>query len=128
MIGVWRKMHNEELHASQSSTSKIRMIKSRKTRWAGHIARMGAKMNAYRIFVGKPVGKRSVGRPRCRRENNLKMCLKVVWTVLAQERDQWKGLVNMVMILRVPLNVGKLLSNCKTDSFSRRVQLHGVSI
>jgi hypothetical protein len=94
VTGDWRKLHNEELYAFYSSASIIRMIKSRSMRWAGHIAHMGAKMNAYRILVGKPEGKRPLGRPRRRWVDNNKMCPKgirwggVEWTVLAQDRDQ----------------------------------------
>jgi hypothetical protein len=62
----WRKLHNEELHNLYSSTSIIRIIKSRRVRWAGHVARMGEKRNVYRLLVGKPEGKRPLGRPRRR--------------------------------------------------------------
>jgi hypothetical protein len=64
VTGGWRKLHNEEFHILYSSQSISRMIKSRGMRWAGHVARMGAKRNAYRILVGKPEGKRPLGRPR----------------------------------------------------------------
>jgi hypothetical protein len=64
VVGGWRKLHNEELHNLYCSPSIIRMIKSRWKRWAGHIARMGEKINAYRILVGKAEGKRPLGRPR----------------------------------------------------------------
>jgi hypothetical protein len=66
VTGGWRKLHNEELHNLYSSPSIIRMIKSRRMRWAGHVARMGPKRNAYRIFVQKREGKRPLGRPRRR--------------------------------------------------------------
>jgi hypothetical protein len=66
VTGDWRKLHNEELHKLYSSPSIIRMIKSRRMRWAGHVARMGKKRNAYGILVGKAEGKRSLGRPKCR--------------------------------------------------------------
>jgi hypothetical protein len=84
------------------------MIMSRRMRWAGHVARMGETGNAYRILVGKPEGKRPVGRPRHRWENTIKMDLREMgwggmdWINLAQDRDQWRALVNMVMNLRVP--------------------------
>jgi hypothetical protein len=64
-MGEWRKLHNEELCDLYSSPSIIRIIKSRRMRWAGHAARMGEKRNAYRLLVGKPDGKRPLGRPRC---------------------------------------------------------------
>jgi hypothetical protein len=64
VTGEWRKLHNEELRDLYSSPSIIRIIKSRRTRWAGHVARMGEKRNAYRLLVGKPEGKRPLRRPR----------------------------------------------------------------
>jgi hypothetical protein len=84
------------------------MIKSRRMGWAGYVARMGEKMNAYRILVGKPERKRSLGRPRRRWVDNIEMDLREIgrdgrdWIELAQDRDQWRALVNMVMNLRVP--------------------------
>jgi hypothetical protein len=82
VMGGWRKLHNEELHNLYSSPSIIRMIKSRQMRWAGHVARMGEKRNAYRILVGEPKGKRPLGRPRHRWVGNVKMDFRydgVVW-------------------------------------------------
>jgi hypothetical protein len=76
VMGDWRKLHNEELHNLYSSPNIIRMIKSRKTRWAGHVARMGEKRNAYRILVGKPEGKRPLRRPRYRWMDNVKIDLR----------------------------------------------------
>jgi hypothetical protein len=73
----WRKLHNEELHNFYSSPSTIRIIKLRRMRWAGHVARMRVKMNAYRILVGKPEGKRPLGRPRYRWVDNVKMLCKI---------------------------------------------------
>jgi hypothetical protein len=73
VTGDWRKLHNEELHNLYSSQNIIRMIQSRRTTWAGHVARMGEKRNAYRILVGKPEGKRSLGRPRRRWVDNIKI-------------------------------------------------------
>jgi hypothetical protein len=86
----------------------IRMIKSRRMRWAGHVAQMGEKRNAYRILVGMPEGKRPLGRPRRRWVDNVKMDLREIgwdggdWIDLAQDRDQWRALVKAVMNLRVP--------------------------
>jgi hypothetical protein len=106
--GGWRKLHNEELHNLYSSPSIIRIIKSRRTRWAGHVARMGEKRNVCRLLVGKPEGKRPLGRPRRRWIDNIKMDileigLSVVdWIGLAQDRSSWRALVNSVMNLRVP--------------------------
>jgi hypothetical protein len=91
---------------------------------------MGEMMrNAYGILVGKLEGKRPLGRPRRRWVNNIKMDLREIgwddmdWINLAQDRDQWRGLVNTVMNLRVPKNAGKFLSGCTIGSFSRRAQL-----
>jgi hypothetical protein len=84
------------------------MMKSRRMRWAGHVARMGEKRKAYRILVGKPEGKRPMGRPRRRWVDNITMDLGEIgwdgvdWIDLAQDRAQWRALVNMVMNLRVP--------------------------
>jgi hypothetical protein len=78
--GRWRKLHNEEIRDLYSSSSIIRIMKSRRMRWAGHVARMGGKRNAYRLLVGKPEGKRPFGRPRCRLVDNIKMDLvEVGW-------------------------------------------------
>jgi hypothetical protein len=73
VTGRWRELHNEELHNLYSSPSIIRIIKSRRTRWAGHVARMGEKRIVYRLLVGKPEGKRPLGRPRRRWIDNIKM-------------------------------------------------------
>jgi hypothetical protein len=78
VTGGWRKLHNEELHNFYSSPSIIRMIKSRIMRWAGHVSRMGAKRNAYRILVENPEGKRLLARPRRRWVNNIKLDLREI--------------------------------------------------
>jgi hypothetical protein len=86
----------------------ITIIKSRRMRWAGHVARMGEKRNAYRIWVGKPEGKRPLGRPRHRWVDNIKTDLSEIgwdgvdWIDLPQDRDQWRALVNTVVDLQVP--------------------------
>jgi hypothetical protein len=75
VTGEWRKLHNEELHNLYSSPSIIRIIKSRGMRWSGHVARMREKRNVYRLLVGKPEGKRPLGRPRRRWIDNIKIGL-----------------------------------------------------
>jgi hypothetical protein len=108
VTGGWRKLQNEELHNLYSSPSIIRIKKSRRMRWAGHVARMGEKRNVYRLLVGKPEGKRPLERPRRRWIDNIKMDLLdiglnvVDWIGLAQDRYRWRTLVNSVMNLRVP--------------------------
>jgi hypothetical protein len=80
VTGEWRKLHNEELHDLYSSPSIIRIMKARRMRWAGHVARMWEKRNAYRLLVGKPEGTRPVGRPRRRWLDNIRMDLvEVGW-------------------------------------------------
>jgi hypothetical protein len=104
MIGGWRKLHNEELRTLYCSPSIIRIMKSRRIKWAGHVARMGEKKNAYRILVGKPEGKRPLGRRRRRWEDNIRMDLREIgwggmdWIDLAQGRT----LVNIVLNLQFP--------------------------
>jgi hypothetical protein len=71
--GSWRKLHNDELHSLFSSPNVVRVIKSRRTRWEGHVARMGEGTGVYRVLVGRPEGKRPLGRPRRRWEDNNKM-------------------------------------------------------
>jgi hypothetical protein len=106
VVGGWRKLHNEELHNLYSSPSIIIIIKSR-MKWAGHVARMGEKRNAYTILVGKPEGKRPLGKTRRRWEYNITMDLREIgWggmdlIDLAQDRDRWRVLVNTVKNLRV---------------------------
>jgi hypothetical protein len=108
VTGEWRKLHNEELRDLYSSPSIIRIIKSRRMRWSRHVARMGEKMNAYRLLVGKPEGKRPLGRPRRRWVDNIRMDIREVgwgdvdWIGLAQDRNRWRALVNSVLNLRVP--------------------------
>ena len=76
--GEWRGLHNEELHSLYRSPNIIRMIKSRRLRWTGHIARMEEGRSAFKILTGKPTGKRPLGMPRCRWEDHIRMDLEVI--------------------------------------------------
>ena len=108
VTGEWRKLHNEELNDLYCSPNIMRVIKSRRMRWAGHVARMGERRGVYRVLVGNSEGKRPLGRPRRRWEDNIRMDLQEVgcgyvdWIGLAQGRDRWRTLVSAVMNLRVP--------------------------
>jgi hypothetical protein len=99
VTGGWRKLHNEELHGLFSSPSIVRVIKTKRMRWAGHVARMGEVKGAYNILVGRPEGRRPLGRPRRRWEDNIEMDLREIgfvdvdWIHLAQDRDRWRDLV-----------------------------------
>jgi hypothetical protein len=100
--------------------------------WAEHVACMGKRTGVYKVWWGKPEGKRPLGRPRLRWEDNIKMgfhevgCGDMDGIDLTQDRDRWRALVNAVMNLRVPQNAGNFLTSCKPFSFSRRTLLHGV--
>jgi len=108
VTGEWRKLYNEELNDLYCSPNILRVIKSRRMRWAGQLARMGERRGVYRVLVGKPEGKRPLGRPRSRWEDYIKMDLQEVgcgdmdWIELAQDRDRWRALVNAVTNLWVP--------------------------
>jgi len=108
VTGEWRRLHNEELNDLYCSPDIVRVIKWRRMRWAGHVGRMGEERGVYRVLVGKPEGKRRMGRPTRRWVDNIKMHLQEVecgymgWIGLAQDRDRWRTLVSAVMNLRVP--------------------------
>jgi len=108
VTGEWRRLHNEEQHDLYSSPNTVLVIKSRRMRWAGHVARMGEERGVYRVLVGKPEGRRRLGRPRRRWADNTKLDLQEVgcgymdWIGLALDRDRWRTLVSAVMNLRVP--------------------------
>jgi hypothetical protein len=102
VTGEWRKLYNEELHILYSSPNVIRQIKSRRMRWAGHVARMGKERNVYRVLMGKSEGKRPLGRPRRRWEDGIRIDLREIGLgSVAQDRDRWRDVVNTVMKLRV---------------------------
>jgi hypothetical protein len=99
LIEEWRKLHNEALNGLCSSPNIVQVIKSRRMRCVGHVARMGKRRGIYRVLVGKPGGKRPPGSSRCRWEDNIKMGLQEVgcggmdWIEVAQDRDRWRTLV-----------------------------------
>jgi len=104
----WRKLHNEELNVRYSSSSIVRVIKSRIMRRAGHVECMKESKDGYRGLVEKPEGKRPLRKSRHRCEENIKIdfqevgCEGMDWIDLAQDKDSWRALVNAVMILLVP--------------------------
>ena len=108
VTGEWRRLHNEELNDLYCSPNIVRVIKWRRMRLAGHVARMGEERGVYRVLVGKLEGRRPLGRPRRRWVNNIRVDLQEVgceymdWIGLAQDRDRWRTLVSAVMNLRVP--------------------------
>ena len=102
VTGEWRRLHSEELNDLYSSPNTVRVIKSKRMRRDGHVARMDEDRGAYRVLVGKPDGKRPLGRPRRRWLDNIRMDLQEVglgyedWIGLAQDRDRWRALVRAV--------------------------------
>jgi len=102
VTGEWRILHNEELNDLYSSPSIVRVIQSRRMRWAGHVAHMGEERGVYSVLVGKPEGRRPWGRPRHRWVDNIRMDLHEVgcgymdWIGLSQDRDRWRTLVSAV--------------------------------
>ena len=108
VTGERRKLHNVELNDLYSSPNIVRMIKSRRMRWAGHVACMAEGRGVHKVLVGKPEGKRPLGRPRRRWVNNIKMDLEEVgrgcgdWMGLAQDRDRCRALVSTAMNFGVP--------------------------
>ena len=107
VTGEWRKLHNEELR-NLYLPNIVRVVRSRRMRWAWHVARMGEGRGVHRVLVGQPEVKRPLGRPRRRWEDNIKMDLQEMgwgcgdWMELAQDRDRWRALVSAVMNFRVP--------------------------
>ena len=113
----WRKLRNEELNDAYLSPSIVWVIKSRRMRWSGHIARAMERRGVYSVLVGKPEEKRPLGSPRRRWDDNIKMHLQEVecggmdWIDQVQDSDRWLALVNAVMNLRFPYNVGNFLTS-----------------
>jgi hypothetical protein len=108
VTGEWRKLHNEELHNLYSSPDIIRQVKSRRIKWAGHVACMGEERKVYKDLVGKPEGNRPLGRPRRRWEDGIRMDLKEIglwgganWIQLAQDRGRWRAVVSAMMNVQV---------------------------
>ena len=108
VTGEWRKLHNEKLNDLYSLPNIVRVAKSRRMRWAGHVARMGEDIGVHRVLVGKSEGKRPLGKRRRRWEDNIKMDFQEVgrgrgdWMELAQDKDRWRALVSTVRDFRVP--------------------------
>jgi hypothetical protein len=106
VTGKWRKLHNEEMNDLYSLPNIVRVVKSRRMRWAGHVPHMWEERGVHRVLVGKPEGKMLLGRPRHRWEDNIKMDLQEVgggdWMELALDRDRWRALVSKVKNLHVP--------------------------
>ena len=104
----WKRFHNEELHSLYRSPNIVRVIKSRRFRWAGHVASMEESRSAFKILTGKPTGKRPLGRPSLRWEDNIRMDLDEIGINAgnrvdsAQDVDYWRVLVNAALNLRVP--------------------------
>jgi hypothetical protein len=100
-------LYNDELHSLYTSQNIVRVIKSRKLRWVGHVARMGEGRGVYRVLIGRAEGKRPLERPRHRWEDNIKLDLREIrvdganWLRVAQDRFQWRAFVNTVMNLLV---------------------------
>jgi hypothetical protein len=101
-------LRNDELHDLYSSPNIVRVIKSRRMRWAGHVARMGEGRSVYKVLVGRPKGKRPLGRPRRRWEDNIKIDVREIgidwanWIQLSQDKVQWRAFVKTVMDLQIP--------------------------
>jgi len=117
VTGERRTLHNEELNDLYSSPNIARVIKSRKMRWFGHVARMSEERGVYRVLLGKPEGRRPLRRPRRRWVDKIRMDLQELgcgymgWIGLAQYRDRWRMLVSAVMNLRVLWNAGNFLTS-----------------
>jgi hypothetical protein len=132
VAGGWRRLHNEELRNLNLSLNIILVVKSKTMRGARHVASMGER-NTYNIVVGKPEGKRPLGRPSRRCDDNIRMDLRETgwevldWMNLTYVRVHWRVIINAVMNLRVPLKTESFLTIRETISFSKMTLLHAVS-
>jgi hypothetical protein len=129
--GSWRKLHNDELHSLYSSPNIVRVIKARRMRWAEHVARMGEGRDVYRVLVGRPEGKRPLGRPRSRWEDNIKMELREVgidganWIRLGQDRVRWRAFFEHDNVPSGSVKkAGYSLTSRVTISFSNNILHH----
>ena len=113
----WRKLHNEELNDLYSLSKIVRVTKSRRIRWSGHVVRIGERRGVYRVLVRNPEGKTQLEKPRHSWEDNIKMNLQELgfggmdWIELAQDRDSWRAFVNAVMKIRAPYNAWYFLTS-----------------
>jgi hypothetical protein len=126
VTGEWRKLHNKELTDLYSLPIIVRVVKSRRMRCVGHAARIGEERGVHRVLVGKPEGKRPLGRPRHRCEDNIKMVLQEVGRgrgdliELAQDRDEWQAVVSTIKkTFGFHKNAGDFLTSCKDCSASQ---------
>ena len=130
--GQWRKLHNEQLYGLYFSPNVIRVIKSKRMWWVGHVARIGDRRGAYRVLADAPGAKRPFCKPMHREDDNIKMdpqeikCGGKDWSDLSQDRNRWWAFVNAVMNVQLAWNAGNFLTGWGPVSSSRRILLRGV--
>ena len=124
--GGLRRLHNEGLHSLYRSPNIVRVIKSKGLRWAGHVARMEEGRSAFKILTGKPTGKRPLGRPRRRWEDNIRMYLEEIGSNAvnsvdsAQDKDYWRALGNAALNLRVPYGMELVNNNNREEVLGKK--------